>query len=344
MQQLVESLAHLSSLRDREELDFALVKLIRDCCKGKLAHLQLFRTVGEPSDPRWQSCASLGQDQEHPERDRHWVDWENLPVLASQPGRHECLTTAEVVRFKTDAWVTCLPVGFKTRVDSVLELTSLKPLSPRCLAVVSGVLRIYQNVQGLLDYGEKDALTDLLNRKTFDGAFLKASLRRVEPLDDLFPDRRSNEGGSYWLAVMDIDHFKRINDGYGHLIGDEVLLLIARLMRASFRLNDQLYRFGGEEFVILLRCMKDADAKAALERFRILVEQHEFPQVGHITISIGYAALCANDTPSEGFSRADKAVYYGKGHGRNQVCSYEELVQMGELVEEASSNQEADFF
>ena len=172
-----------------------------------------------------------------------------------------------------------------------------------------------------------DNVTGLLNRHGWD-----------DRATALF-DQARRHGTPLALILLDLDHFKRINDGYGHLIGDEVLLLIARLMRASFRLNDQLYRFGGEEFVILLRCMQDSDAKAALERFRVLVEQHEFPQVGHITISIGYAALCANDTPSEGFSRADKAVYYGKGHGRNQVCSYEELVRTGELVEEITSKQ-----
>ncbi len=85
---------------------------------------------------------------------------------------------------------------------------------------------------------------------------------------DLDPEqanrRHEQAQGSYWLTMIDIDHFKRVNDNYGHLIGDEVLLLLARLMRATFRFHDQLYRFGGEEFVVLLRCADHADVSAVL--------------------------------------------------------------------------------
>jgi diguanylate cyclase (GGDEF)-like protein len=148
----------------------------------------------------------------------------------------------------------------------------------------------------------------------------------------------------YWLAVLDIDHFKRVNDNFGHLIGDEVLLLMARLMRSSFRFHDQLYRFGGEEFVILMRCAGHDDAQAVLNRFRRTVEAYAFPQVGTITVSIGFAPLQGDDTPSAAFGRADKAVYFAKGHGRNQVCSYPQLVAAGDLEQEVEASGEADFF
>jgi diguanylate cyclase (GGDEF)-like protein len=148
----------------------------------------------------------------------------------------------------------------------------------------------------------------------------------------------------YWLAVIDIDHFKRVNDNFGHLIGDEVLLLMAGLMRTNFRFHDQIYRFGGEEFVVLMRCADHTDAAAALERFRHKVEEFAFPQVGTITASVGFSALRADDTPGTAFDRADKAVYYAKAHGRNQVCSYSVLVQAGELTEEIDVTPEADFF
>ncbi len=126
------------------------------------------------------------------------------------------------------------------------------------------ILRIYRNFQGLLDYSERDTLTGLLNRKTFDESFLKAM---AEPcaaagagVAGERPPGTAARARSYWLGVIDIDHFKRVNDNHGHLIGDEVLLLLARLMRSSFRFHDRLYRFGGEEFVVLMRC---ADATAA---------------------------------------------------------------------------------
>jgi GGDEF domain-containing protein len=74
------------------------------------------------------------------------------------------------------------------------------------------------------------------------------------------------------------------------------------------------------------------------------VEEFVFPQVGTITVSAGFAALRPDDTPGGAFDRADKAVYYAKGHGRNQVRSYESLLAAGELAEEAANAKEADFF
>jgi PleD family two-component response regulator len=93
-----------------------------------------------------------------------------------------------------------------------------------------------------------------------------------------------------------------------------------------------------------MRCDGQDEAAGVLERLRRTVEKYEFPQVGTITVSIGFAPLTGDDTPSAAFGRADKAVYYAKAHGRNQVCSYPQLVAAGALVEEVEASQEADFF
>ena len=89
----------------------------------------------------------------------------------------------------------------------------------------------------------------------------------------------------FWLAMVDIDHFKQVNDNFGHLIGDEVLLLVAQLLKGSFRAHDRVYRFGGEEFIVVLRCDNHEAAAAALERFRLRMEANDFPQAGRITAS-----------------------------------------------------------
>ena len=192
-------------------------------------------------------------------------------------------------------------------------------------------------------------MTELLNRKTFDGAFLKATLQQTQIAPESAPDHQGDRRdlvphATYWLAMIDIDHFKRVNDTFGHLIGDEVLLLLARLMRSTFRFNDQLYRFGGEEFVVLMRCKGEAEAAGALERMRLNTEKFQFPQVGNITISTGFSEIKAGDTPSGAFERADKAVYYAKEHGRNQVRSYSTLVAHGELIEKAAIEGEMELF
>jgi diguanylate cyclase (GGDEF)-like protein len=125
--------------------------------------------------------------------------------------------------------------------------------------------------------------------------------------------------------VVDIDHFKRVNDSHGHLIGDEVLLLVAQLMRQTFRHGDRIYRFGGEEFVVLLRCPQAQSARVAFERLRLRIGAHDFPQVGQLTVSIGYTAVDADDTPSAAFERADLAVYEAKNAGRNRTVAHADL-------------------
>ena len=124
---------------------------------------------------------------------------------------------------------------------------------------VAGRLQaIFMNMLALLDYSEVDTLTGLLNRKTFDDYLLRI-LSSLSGSDDTrlaslrLPSRRqpNPEGLDHWLAVIDIDHFKRVNDNFGHLIGDEVLLLVATMMTNSFRTHDKLFRFGGEEFIVL---------------------------------------------------------------------------------------------
>lgn len=345
MNALVEAIADLSGLRDREALDFALVQLLGRFIMQPVQTIRLLRCVGEPGDQRWQTLARLDAGQQQPVRDKVWLDLAVLPRLADYPSRQACLERCSIQRTSTSPAATLFPLTGSSPVDGLLEIQSGDPLSADCEALVTSLLRIYVHVQGLLDYSEKDSLTELLNRKTFDGAFIAATQLHEQHQAWDQPDRRSHHAGAYWLAVMDIDHFKRVNDAFGHLIGDEVLVLVARLMRQSFRYNDQLYRFGGEEFVVLMRCADDHDARTALERLRTMVASREFPQVGHITISIGYAPLVADDTPGAAFDRADKALYYAKANGRNQVCSYPELVVNGELQEEqAGSADQVDFF
>jgi diguanylate cyclase (GGDEF)-like protein len=133
---------------------------------------------------------------------------------------------------------------------------------------------------------------------------------------------------------MDIDHFKRINDEFGHLYGDEVLLLLSRCMQRNFRQTDKLFRFGGEEFVVVLDRTSQPNSLKVLERFRNAIENYNFPQVGRVTISIGYVCLNGIDDPSTLVGRADQALYYAKEHGRNQVCFYEGLLAEGKLVAE----------
>ena len=110
-----------------------------------------------------------------------------------------------------------------------------------------------------------------------------------------------------------------------------MLLTFADLMRESFRFNDLLFRYGGEEFVAILNDTELDTALSVLERFRSTIAQHKFAQLNQVTVTIGVARIAPHLKPGALIERADKALYYGKKHGRNQVNAYEWLEQ-GHIV------------
>lgn len=200
---------------------------------------------------------------------------------------------------------------------------------------ISMVLHVYQNFAGLIRDNEHDTLTGLLNRKTFESkvnkvmsTMHKEKSRRDDKQDNLF-----------YIAILDIDHFKKVNDVYGHLIGDEVLLLFSQLMAETFREKDTLFRYGGEEFVGIFECANDTDILQALERFRKRIAEFIFPQAGKVTASIGYTSIREYDTTVQMVERADLALYHAKNSGRNCIFQYEHLVETGAIKEK---NNEGD--
>ena len=159
-----------------------------------------------------------------------------------------------------------------------------------------------------------DPLTRLPNRQAYN-----------ERLEAAFTKFKEN-GDLLAVAVVDIDHFKSINDRYGHLYGDEVLILLAQLLRQHFGEHHDAYRYGGEEFAALISARSDKGARQLLERFRAAVEGTEFPGVKQVTVSIGYAPLEPGKAPPVIIERADRALYEAKGRGRNRVVDVNALL------------------
>ena len=188
-----------------------------------------------------------------------------------------------------------------------------------------GMVRVYQNFMKLMSDSEKDTLTGLQNRRKLESHLSSRLAARLH-------DRREGDGtgstspgmGEY-LAVLDLDKFKRVNDTYGHLIGDEVLLTFANILRASLRDEDRSFRYGGEEFIVVLSDVSTDQAARVLDRLRSNVASHAFPQVGQVTVSIGYTMIDCQDLPTRIIEEADKALYYAKEHGRNQVRDFRAL-------------------
>lgn len=343
MSELIDHLAELTGFRDRDVLDVTLVGALKDLLRP--VSVAIYRSLGEGTGERWLTRARLGMNDAVATADPAWADIETLPRFADFPARLRAMAKQQLVQVQVAGkpHLSVFPLVTDRDVVGVLEIETNEPLNTQSQRLVNSILRIYRNFQGLLDYSERDTLTGLLNRKTFDESFLKASTESRMDSDVNENERRAGASTGTWLGVIDIDHFKRVNDTYGHLIGDEVLLLLSRLMRGSFRFHDRLYRFGGEEFVVLMRCGNEADAALAFERLRSHTAAYAFPQVGQITVSVGFTAVKSGDTPAGAFERADKAVYYAKDQGRNRVFSYADLVARG-LIEDDSKTGDVELF
>lgn len=162
-----------------------------------------------------------------------------------------------------------------------------------------------------------DSLTKLFNRRHFEVEFEREYKRTKRYKNDLS------------LAIIDIDFFKKINDTYGHLCGDYVLKEIAFLMNQNFRQTDEIFRYGGEEFVVILTETSEKTACVPLERLRKKIENHKFVFNNEnlkVTVSIG---VCSNndfENAFDMFAQADKALYFAKNSGRNLVKSAIELL------------------
>ncbi len=160
-----------------------------------------------------------------------------------------------------------------------------------------------------------DSLTGLHNRRYFS-THLEALFRRT-----------TDSGKPLALLIIDIDHFKRVNDTYGHAVGDEVLCDVAQQIARNVRAFDLVARYGGEEFVVLMPDTADAVALAIADRLRDKIADHEFlvgdsaAAIG-VTVSIGISyARGPQDDPDDLLKRADKALYQAKDEGRNRVVS-----------------------
>ncbi|MBL8287034.1 MAG: GGDEF domain-containing protein [Rubrivivax sp.] len=336
---VVEHLAELTGFRDRDLLDVMLVSTLRDLLRP--VSVGIYRVVGDARQQHWLTRARIGEHDTAPAADPLWSELEDLPALHDCPERERCLREERPIERAPaapgEAVRLHFPIVTEHEAAGVLEVETSAPMPDEQRRTTAGILRIYRNFQSLLDYSERDTLTGLLNRKTFDECFLRLAVEAAngERTRAQGGGRRIDGAAFVHLAVIDIDHFKRVNDLHGHLIGDEVLLLLSRQLRACFRFYDHLFRFGGEEFVVLVRCASPQAAPEVFERMRATVAACVFPRVGQVTVSVGMSALRSGDTPGAAFERADKALYWAKQHGRNRVADFEALVAAGELSEAA---------
>ncbi|NOY14160.1 MAG: GGDEF domain-containing protein, partial [Deltaproteobacteria bacterium] len=152
-----------------------------------------------------------------------------------------------------------------------------------------------------------DTLTESFNRRKFDEV---AVLEQQRVLRGKLP---------FSVIMLDIDRFKRVNDCYGHSVGDQVLKHLCDVVRRLIRTGDMLIRWGGEEFLIILPATQLDEAGPLAERIRVAVKQEHFPSVGQITVSLGVAQLRIEDSIDSLIQRVDQALYRAKQAGRDRM-------------------------
>ena len=256
---------------------------------------------------------------------RALVDCFKTEEITLEPARIDDATRASVAADNFEL----IPV--RSNDDKLIAHIKLGSHEPADEHELEQILSVFANQYQHLMRSTTDKLTGLMNRHAFD-----------DQLSKLF-ESAAKRDKQMVVAVMDIDHFKQVNDTWGHLFGDEVLILFSNIMRDSFRANDYLFRFGGEEFIVVLDDIDLAGAKIVLERFRKNVSEFVMPQVGKITVSVGYTAISHDLESNLLIAQADEAVYFAKHNGRNQCQNYEQLLAEGK-VKPSSVSEDIELF
>lgn len=327
---VLESIIEITSKTDSDEFGISIVATV-----GELIANSIVCLFYKPDDhfPGYQLTTSLNSQQDEQGITKFvWdgdVPEETLLYIDNHQDKIYKLTVYET---QDGYYHVFIPIQINSSVRYAIDIASKTRFSQQ-LDAIRAITKVCENFYTILSNSERDSLTGLFNRRTYDSkvyGLLKRQRLNQRPREDLATEKRQfpNEVNT-WLAVIDIDFFKKVNDQFGHVYGDEVLLVLSQMMSRSFRCNDLLFRYGGEEFVIIFEPTKREHAQHLLEKFRYAVELQQFPMVGKITISIGYAQLLKSDHPKSVFDNADKALYFAKENGRNCVHNFEDLVAMG---------------
>ncbi|MEA3497678.1 MAG: GGDEF domain-containing protein [Campylobacterota bacterium] len=210
-----------------------------------------------------------------------------------------------------------------TKEDRVVSILD-KSISPKSFAInivktnhkgdknylvtLTDITELKKKEINILNKAFYDTLTSVYNRNKFD-EIVEQELKR---------DTRYKRNLS--IAIIDIDKFKNFNDTYGHLIGDEVLIMLSKCINENVRDTDTFARWGGEEFVILFPETNAQEAKIVCEKLRIKIENLSHEVAGGVTASFGITQYKEDDTMKTIFKRCDDALYEAKENGRNMVC------------------------
>jgi diguanylate cyclase (GGDEF)-like protein len=340
-EELLNSVIKITKTRDVDSLEYSLISTIQEFigCEEVGIYKDL-HVQGQLVIERSLCLKVLRHDD---------FLWEDRDVVKQPPPelvsclQSACIITVQSADGTERRW---LPITLQDKPIGAIAIVS-KGLSSSDQVLLNAFCRIFENYLSILHENERDKLTGLLNRQTFEKK-LKQLLEKqlIDHHKSAYPNdnRKRIMGATSWLAMVDIDHFKKINDSYGHVCGDEVLLLLAQKMRQYFRSSDLIFRFGGEEFVLVFEPCNYEAMKAKIEKFMELVRSTHFPFVKTMSVSIGMSRISPYDFPITVLEQADKALYYAKENGRDKLCFYEELIEQQLITQQDDDSNDIDLF
>lgn len=234
-----------------------------------------------------------------------------MSELLAAPGESDgSIVTYERFNEADDCWyqlqegVFSLPDGRRAMFSIVNDISAIKAMQNDLSEAHAELAFKNQQLENL---SITDRLTGLFNRRKFDELFVREC------------ERAQRTGLPLSVLMVDIDHFKSVNDSYGHQVGDQVLVAVASLLAQGVRKLDTVARWGGEEFMILCPATQLAGACALAENIRATIQSFDFPTVGKKTCCFGVAQYRSGEAGDALIERADAALYRAKHDGRNLV-------------------------
>lgn len=323
LEPIVQQILSISDQRDIKSLRINLtlaVNSVLEITNSELIHRLEYRNPsydpGDPDDPTtlfaYHKTSLLGDIEKEPippnELPHNWPEASSFADDVNQPNIVAMKTNNETVEY-------LLFYADKLKQESIARIEAL--------------IRVYCNQYELILNAEQDELTGLYNRQAF--ARITTAMFSTNETD--FIEHHRLENSAACLAIVDLDHFKRVNDKFGHLHGDSVLSMFAQMVKKFLRISDYFFRYGGEEFIIILNDTDSEQAYEILNRLRQEAESFDYPYIESLSISIGFAPMEKELGISKIIDMADSALYFSKENGRNLVSSYDYLYDRGLLVD-----------
>ena len=337
---LLNSVIKITKNRDIDSLEYSLISTIKEFVN--CSEIAVYKDLDVQERLTIERSLSLQtlNDNEFIWGQRQVID-DPEPELVSCL-RSACIITVQSTDGVEKRW---LPISLQDKPIGAIAIVC-NGLKSADQVLLNAFCRIFENYLFILHENERDKLTGLLNRQTFDKKIkqlIEKQVLKQHKLTKVDCHRKLQQSSTSWLAMLDIDHFKEINDKYGHVCGDEVLLVLAQRMRQFFRSTDLIFRFGGEEFVIVFEPTNFESISEKMNKFLEMIRATHFPFVAKMTVSVGMSRISPYDFPITVLENADKALYYAKENGRDKLCFYEELIA-NNLINSPDNSSDIDLF